>query len=65
MDSKVNLTDIPKALDPADFEEFLQLSKRARELKLKQEKIDQANRSKETKKEIELLKALKKKYPNE
>lgn len=30
----MNLTDIPKALAPADFEEFLKLSKRARELKL-------------------------------
>lgn len=59
---KINLLNCSEF--PETFQ-TLDLVVHKHKLKLKQEKIDQANRSKETKKEIELLKALKKKYPNE
>jgi hypothetical protein len=55
----LNCYEFPETLEALD------LIVHKHKLKLKQEKIDQANKSKETKKEIELLKALKKKYPNE
>lgn len=59
---KVNLLNCSEF--PETFE-ALDLVVHKHNLKLKQEKIDQANRSKEAKKEIQLLKTLKKKYPNE
>lgn len=59
---KVNLLNCSEF--PETFE-ALDLVVHKHNLKLKQEKTDQANRSKEAKKEIQLLKTLKKKYPNE